>query len=119
MSSNQKHKSLFQQFGDFLKTFGVIGLAIAFVIGNASSTLVQAFVGDLINPFIGLWLPSGSLQSMNYNMTGISGVTSTFKYGDTISQVINFIIIAFIVFMFYRELSKLKLVEDKTQQSPK
>ena len=113
MTVNKK-QGIFKQFASFLKTFGVIALAIAVVIGAASNSLVQAIVGDLINPFIGLWLPSGSLQTMNYNMTGISGVTSTFKYGDTLSQMINFVIVAFIIFLTYKWLSRFKLVEDKT-----
>ena len=47
-----------QEFMGFLKTFGIIGLAIAFVIGAAASKLVTAFVNDIINPIVGLALPS-------------------------------------------------------------
>ena len=54
--------SLAQEFFDFLKTFGIIGLAIAFVIGLAASKLVTAFVNDIITPFIGLFLPAGDLS---------------------------------------------------------
>lgn len=111
------HKNVFQQFGDFLKAFGVIGLAIAFVIGNASTVLVQALVSDIINPFIGIFLPSGSLQTLSFTVIGIAGAKSEFKYGDMISGVINFVIIAFVVFLAYKELSKLKVVEDKSQVS--
>jgi len=109
--------SLMQQFIDFLQTFGVIGLAIAFIIGAAASGMVTALVSDIINPFIGIFLPSGNLQTLNANVTSISGKTvSTFSYGDLISKIINFIIIAFIVFLAYRQLSKSGLVEDKTKK---
>ena len=53
-------KTFITQFFDFLKTFGIIGLAIAFVIGQAASKLVTALVEDIINPLVGLFLPSGS-----------------------------------------------------------
>jgi large-conductance mechanosensitive channel len=43
-------RSLAQEFFDFLKTFGVIGLAIAFVIGQAASKLVTVLVNDIITP---------------------------------------------------------------------
>ena len=43
-------KTLAQEFFYFLKTFGIIGLAIAFVIGQAASGLVTSFVDDIINP---------------------------------------------------------------------
>lgn len=101
-------------FTKFLKTFGILALAIGIVIGSASSTLVQAVVTDIISPLVGLFLPSGSLQTMNVNMTSISGKPSEFKYGDVISQMITFLIIAFLVFLAYKFLSRLKVVEDKT-----
>jgi large conductance mechanosensitive channel len=44
------------EFFDFLKTFGVIGLAMAFIIGAAASKLVSALVTDIVNPFVGLFL---------------------------------------------------------------
>jgi large-conductance mechanosensitive channel len=56
--------SAFTQEFFFLKTFGVIGLAIAFVIGQAASALVNAFVKDIIDAFIGLFLPAGSLAAL-------------------------------------------------------
>jgi large conductance mechanosensitive channel len=107
-------KTLIQQFVDFLKTFGVIGLAIAFVIGQASSNLVQAFVVDIINPFIGLFVPSGNLDTLSLRVTNWNGNVSDFEYGHLLSNIITFLIIAFIVFLAYKELSRLKLVEDKT-----
>jgi large conductance mechanosensitive channel len=107
-------RSLAQEFFDFLKTFGIIGLAIAFVIGQAASKLVTALVDDIITPFVGLFLPAGDLKSMSYSVG-----KSKFMWGDLISDVIDFLIIAFIVFLAYKQLSKFKLVEDKTRPEPK
>jgi len=109
---------MMDEFIGFLKTFGVIGLAIAFVIGAASSKLVTAFVNDIINPIVGLALPSGDLKALHYNVTNsATGATSTFAYGDLISNTIDFIIIALIVFIAYKMLSRYKIfnVEDKTK----
>lgn len=110
-------KSMIQEFMDFLKTFGVIGLAIAFIIGAAASKLVTALVTDIVTPFVGLFLPAGDLKAMSVNATSIvgSGATSEFKYGDLIANIIDFLIIAFVVFLVYKQLSKYKLVEDKTK----
>ena len=113
-----KKKSLMQQFVDFLQTFGVIGLAIAFVIGVAASGLVTGLVNDIVNPLIGIFLPSGNLASLNATVpTVVGNSTSTFLYGDLISKIINFLIIAFIVFLAYRQLSRFGLVEDKTKKA--
>ncbi len=112
----EEKKGMVAEFVIFLKTFGVIGLAIAFVIGAASSKLVTALVSDIINPIIGLALPSGDLRTLQYSVTNqITGVTSDFKYGDLIANIIDFLIIALIVFMLYKQLAKFKLTEDKTK----
>jgi large conductance mechanosensitive channel len=108
-------RKLSQEFFDFLKTFGIIGLAIAFVIGQAASRLVTAFVNDIIDPIIGFFLPAGSLETMSIKVTNLAGSTTEFKYGDLISNIIDFLIIALIVFLAYKQLSKYKLVEDKTK----
>jgi len=104
-------KGIIQDFARFLQTFGVIGLAIAFVIGAASSKLVTALVTDIVNPLIGLALHDvGDLRNLSYTVRG-----STFAYGDLIASIIDFLIIAFIVFLLYKQLSRFKLVEDKTK----
>jgi large conductance mechanosensitive channel len=108
-------KTFITQFFDFLKTFGIIGLAIAFVIGQASSKLVTALVEDIINPLIGLFLPSGSLEQLSAKVTSVSGAISEFKYGDFIANIIDFLIIALVVFIAYKALSKYKIVEDKAK----
>jgi large conductance mechanosensitive channel len=108
-------RTLAQEFFDFLKTFGIIGLAIAFVIGQAASRLVTAFVNDIIDPIIGFFLPAGSLETMSIKVTNLAGSTTEFKYGDLISNIIDFLIIVLIVFLAYKQLSKFKLVEDKTK----
>lgn len=111
-------KSFTKEYVAFLITFGIIGLAIAFVIGQAASKMVTAFVKDIIDPTIGLFLPA-SLENMVVNITGIHGAQSQFKYGDLISNIIDFLIIALIVFIAYKILSKYKLVEDKTKPEEK
>jgi large conductance mechanosensitive channel len=52
---------------------------------------------------------------MTFKVTNLAGSTSEFKYGDLISNIIDFLIIALIVFLAYKQLSKYKLVEDKTR----
>ena len=113
--SEAERRTLAQEFFDFLKTFGIIGLAIAFVIGQAASRLVTALVTDIIDPIIGFFLPAGSLEALSFKVTNLAGTTTEFKYGHLISTIIDFLIIAFIVFLAYKQLSKYKIVEDKTK----
>ena len=105
--ASEKKKGFVKEFMDFLQTFGVIGLAIGFIIGVASSAVVNSLVKDLINPLVGIFLPTGNLSSLNASVTSpVSGKQSTFLYGDFISQVVYFIIIALVVFMMYKVLKR-------------
>ena len=107
-------KTLAQEFFYFLKTFGIIGLAIAFVIGQAASGLVTSFVDDIINPLIGLFIPAGNLDAVSIQVPNISGGTTEFRIGHLISSIIDFMIITLVVFLAYKQLSRFKLVDDKT-----
>ena len=113
-----KKKSFKEQYVAFLIAFGVIGVAIGFVIGQAVNKLVTAFVKDIVDPTIGLFLP-GSLENMTATVIGIHGAPSEFKYGDLISNIIDFSIIILLVFLAYKLLSKYKLIEDKTKPEEK
>src|SRR5215813_10116117 len=104
--SPEEKPSFTQEFFFFLKTFGIIGLAIAFVI-------------DIIDPFIGLFLPAGSLAALTVKVPNLAGTTSEFRYGDLISSVINFLVIALVVFVAYKQLSRYNIVEDKTKGEKK
>jgi len=116
MTDTPAKQSFVQEFMNFLKTFGIIGLAIAFVIGAAASKLVSALVTDIINPIVGLALPSGDLKTLQASIVnGATGAVSEFKYGDFIANIIDFVIIAVIVFIMYKVLSRFKLVDDKTK----
>ena len=111
MSEKSEKKGFVHEFMYFLQTFGVIGLAIAFVIGSAASKLVTAMVTDIVNPLVGMALQDvGDLKKLSFTV-----FKSTFAYGDLIANVIDFVIIAGIVFILYKQLSKFKLVEDKSK----
>ena len=113
--AREKKKDFTQEFIYFLKTFGIIGLAIAFIIGQAASKLVTAFVNDIIDPIIGIFLPGGNLSGLSVQVPNLYGdATSDFRYGDLIANIIDFMVIALIVFILYKQLSKRGYVEDKT-----
>ena len=113
-----KKKSFKEQYVAFLIAFGVIGIAIGFVIGQAVNKLVTAIVKDIVSPTIGLFLP-GNLDNMSATVTGIYGHPLEFKYGDLISNIIDFAIIVLLVFLAYKVLARYKLIEDKSKPEEK
>jgi large conductance mechanosensitive channel len=86
-----------EDFFSFLKEYGVIGLAIAVVIGTAAKDLVSAVVDDVVMPIVGLLLPGGDWQTATFSFG-----SATFKIGHLIATIIDFLIIAFLIYLFVR-----------------
>jgi len=99
----EENKSFMQQFMDFLNKYGVIGLAIAFVMGAAITKLVAALVADLIMPIIGALIPGGDWRAATLDIGNIK-----FMVGDFVGALIDFIIIAIVIFMIVKTIVKEK-----------
>ncbi len=91
------------EFVAFLKEYGVIGLAIGVIIGSKAGELVKSVVDGLLMPIVGLLLPSGDWQKL---------VLGPFQVGIVLAALINFIIVAFMVFLF----AKMVLKEEKVSK---
>lgn len=99
----EEKKSFMQEFMDFLNKYGVIGLAIAFVMGAAITKLVAALVADLIMPIIGALIPGGDWRTATLDIGNIK-----FMVGDFVGALIDFIIIALVIFMIVKTIVKEK-----------
>ncbi|WP_269446013.1 MscL family protein [Methanocella paludicola] len=97
-----------QDFKEFLNEYKVMGLAVAFIMGVAATALIQALVNDIIMPIIGRLIPGGAWQTATLDIAGM-----LFKWGDFLSQVINFVIIAFVVFLIAKFIMGEKKVTKK------
>ena len=97
-------KTFSEEFIDFLNKYGVVGLAIAFIIGGAAGALISALVNDLLMPIIGVLIPGGEWRTTVFLVGPIK-----FLLGDFAGAMINFIIIALVVFLLSKQLSKTKL----------
>ncbi|HUR68255.1 MAG TPA: MscL family protein, partial [Candidatus Thermoplasmatota archaeon] len=102
--------SLFQEFRAFLDKYGVVGLAIAFVIGAALTTLVKAVVDDVLMPIVALITPSGGWEDAKFTYPalpdgwdrpkqGLPPHTLEISWGHLLGTIINFVIIALFVFV--------------------
>jgi len=95
-------------FIDFIRERGVMGLAIGFILGGAISKTVASLVEDIINPLIGLAMGRINLADKAFNLGNAS-----IKYGSFISAIINFIIIAAVVYFGFKILKLEKLDKKK------
>lgn len=94
------------EFMDFLQEYDIIGLAIALVIGLAVKDLVSATVDDLVMPIVGVFLPSGNWETAVFTLANIE-----FAIGHWFSVALEFVIIAFLIFMFVKRVMKKEKVE--------
>lgn len=96
-------------FVDFIREQGVVGLAVGFILGGAVSKVVSALVTDIINPVLGLVL--GSAEGLKSASFGRGAVQ--IMYGDFISVLIDFIVIALVVYYGVKMLKLDKLDKSK------
>jgi len=113
---------MLKEFRSFLMRGSVLDLAVAVVIGGAFGAIVTSFVKDILMPPIGLLLGNVDFTNLFINLSGTGYTTlaaaqeagaATLNYGVFINTLINFVIVAFAIFMV------LKAVErTKNQEAP-
>jgi large conductance mechanosensitive channel len=105
-----------KEFREFAIKGNMIDLAIAFILGVAFSGLVQSIVNDLLMPLIGLVTGGIDFSQMYWQMTGPPAATleaareagATIAYGNFITLAINFLIVAWVLFMIVKAMNRLK-----------
>jgi len=107
-------KSQIMGFVDFIRTQGVIGLAVGLILGGAVGTTVKSLVDNVIMPPIGLLLGSTEgLKGLSVKIgESASGAPVILGYGVFLNDLINFIIIAFVVY-FLVKLLKVENLDKK------
>lgn len=102
---------MFKEFKEFISRGNVLDLAVGVIIGGAFGKIVTSLVDDIIMPFIGLII--GGLDFL-----GLSIVIgkATIKYGMFIQNVVNFLIIAFSVFMIVKAVNKVRRIKPEEKE---
>lgn len=92
---------LIKEFLEFLKEYKVMALAVGFIMATASTALIQSFVNNIIMPLINPLLPAGDWQTAVWTIGPFN-----IGLGAFLAQVINFVIIAFVVFLIAKAVMK-------------
>lgn len=100
----------FTGFIEFIREQGVVGLAIGFILGGAVSKMVSSLVTDILNPLIGILLGKVELTNMTVKIGN-----ATISYGNFISNLMDFAIIALVVYFGFKllRLDRLDKKKDK------
>jgi large conductance mechanosensitive channel len=99
----------FEGFMDFIREQGVVGLAVGFILGGSVSKVVSSLVKDIINPILGIFLgATGNLGSYSFKVG-----SSEIYWGSFLSVLVDFLIIAFVVYFGVKKLGLDKLDRKK------
>ena len=124
----EKSKGFVKEFGEFIKKGNVVDMAVGVVIGSAFGAIVTSLVNDIIMPLISLI--TGGLDFSNWFLAldgqkyatleeATTAGAATLNYGNLISVVINFIIVAFCIFLVVKAMNKMKRKEaEKPEEAP-
>lgn len=93
---------MLKQFIEFIKEYNVVALAIAFIMGTASTALVQSLVNDIVMPVVTPIFSGESWKTAALDLGPIH-----IMYGSFLASLINFIILALVVFFVARKLLKI------------
>ena len=109
---------MIKEFKNFIAKGNVMDLAVGLIIGAAFTAIVKSMVSDLINPLIGLFFGGvdfvnlfivlkGEVEFVSLTVARDAGA-SVFAYGAFLMSVVNFMIIAFVGFMLFRYINRIK-----------
>jgi len=98
---------MLKEFRSFIQRGSVIDLAVAVIIGAAFGAIIKSLVDDLLMPVIGILI-----GGIDFSGLTIQAGAATITYGNFIQAIVNFVIIAFALFMIVRSVARL---EKKTQ----
>ncbi|MDO4328606.1 MAG: large conductance mechanosensitive channel protein MscL [Lachnospiraceae bacterium] len=120
-------KKFLKEFEEFALKGNMIDLAVGMIIGSAFNGLVKSMVDNLIMPLLGLVMGKMDFSNLFIALNGVSYATlkeaqeaaaPVFAYGLFITEIINFLIMAFVVFLFVKEINLLRTRGKKEEPAP-
>ncbi len=102
-----------QGFTDFVREQGVVGLAVGLVLGTQVKVLVDQIIKSFIDPMLGLLLPGGGNLPDKVFHLNLLGKGADFAWGAFASQLISFIVVAFVIYTIVHRLKLDRLDKKK------
>lgn len=111
---------MLKEFKEFALKGSAFDLALGIIIGAAFSKIVTSLVKDLIMPILGILIGGVNFSSLKYDIPSslAGGAVLSIKYGLFIQSIIDFLIIAFSIFIFIKAMSSFKKKESKEAIPP-
>ena len=113
----KEKKGFMQEFKEFISRGNVIDMAVGIIIGSAFTAIVTSLVQDLIMPIIGIALGKVNFNELKVVLTPASGdiAESAIYYGAFIQKLVDFILVALVVFILVKQINKIKAKKEKEE----
>lgn len=117
-------KKFFNEFREFAIKGNMIDMAVGLMIGGTFSTIVKSLVDNIFMPIVGLAVGKIDFSNMfisldgnHYDSLAEAGDAAVLRYGQFITDAINFLVLVFIVFVFVKYVNKLRTIIDAKKKS--
>jgi len=116
---------MLKEFKDFAMKGNLVDIAVGFVMGAAFKSVVTSFTGGIVSPLIGLVFQADFKDLKYIAREGVANDAGevvgevAILYGDFLTNVIDFIIVAFVMFMIIKGINKTKKKEEPAPEAPK
>ncbi len=119
MGKRARFAEIAKEFRDFAMRGNVIDLAVGVIIGGAFGKITSSVVNDILMPFIGMFLGGLDFSSLVIKLPDFynKGKDNYLKIGSLISTVVDFLIIAMVIFLMVKALNKLKQLQEKKNEA--
>ncbi|MEN9203984.1 MAG: large-conductance mechanosensitive channel protein MscL [Thermostichus sp. DG_1_6_bins_120] len=107
-----------QEFKTFLDRGSVLDLAIGVVIGGAFGRVVSSFVVDLFTPVLGLLIGGVNFRDLAWRIGGTPEAPLTINYGNFLQAVLDFVIIAFAIFLLVKAFNSMQRKKEEVPAIP-
>ncbi|MBB4122143.1 large conductance mechanosensitive channel protein MscL [Martelella radicis] len=115
---------MLKEFRDFIARGNVVDMAVGIIVGAAFTAIVRSLVADIIDPIIGLIIGGIDFSDMYFVMNGTvpegasladarDASAAIFAYGAFVTSIINFLIIAFVVFLLVKTINRVRAAAER------
>ena len=111
---------MFKEFKEFALKGDVVDLAIGVIIGGAFGKIVTSLVNDIIMPPFGALLGGIDFTKMSWTLKAATDniAAVNFNYGNFINNVVDFVIVAFVIFLVVKQMNKFRKKETAKKEKP-
>ncbi len=108
-----KAKGLLDEFKQFISRGSVLDLSVGVIVGGAFKAIADSLTADIIMPFIGIFVDKTSLAALDLNVGG-----AVITYGNFIQAIINFLIMALVVFLLVKGINSFRRKKEDAPTPP-